>query len=126
MPPKYEAAYLHKFCVRRKFAGMGMTKLTTEAIRAECNKHGIRHIRPDTGLDEKMVRKIYLFEFFFRQPFIGPDTVSLLSPPSCNLTHHRNCVESLSYNAVIFWESCPTVCNAAISGAPFRLPAHLW
>jgi len=58
--PEYEAAYLHKFCVRRKFAGMGMTKLVTEAIRAECRKRGIRYIRLDTGLDEKVVRKIYL------------------------------------------------------------------
>lgn len=58
--PKYEAAYLHKFCVRRKFAGMGMTKLVTEAIREECRKRGIRYIRLDTGLDEKVVRKIYL------------------------------------------------------------------
>lgn len=58
--PKYEAAYLHKFCVRRKFAGMGMTKLVTEAIQAECGKRGIRYIRLDTGLDEKVVRKIYL------------------------------------------------------------------
>lgn len=44
----------------RKFAGMGMTKLVTEAIRAECRKRGIRYIRLDTGLDEKVVRKIYL------------------------------------------------------------------
>ncbi len=58
--PRYEAAYLHKFCVRRKFAGMGMTKLATEAIQAECRKRGIRYIRLDTGLDEKVVRKIYL------------------------------------------------------------------
>lgn len=58
--PKYEAAYLHKFCVRRKFAGMGMTKLVTEAIRAECCKRGIRYIRLDTALDEKVVRRIYL------------------------------------------------------------------
>lgn len=58
--PKYEATYLHKFCVRRKFAGMGVTKLVTEAIRAECRKRGIRYIRLDTGLDEKAVRKIYL------------------------------------------------------------------
>lgn len=57
---KYEAAYLHKFCVLRKFAGMGMTRLVTEAIRAECRKRGIRYIRLDTGLDEKVVRKIYL------------------------------------------------------------------
>ena len=58
--PKYEAAYLHKFCVRRKFSGMGMTKLVTEAIRAECRKRGVRYIRLDTGLEEKAVRKIYL------------------------------------------------------------------
>ena len=58
--PEYEAAYLHKFCVRRKFAGMGMTKLVTEAVRAECHERGIRYIRLDTGLDEKAVRKIYL------------------------------------------------------------------
>lgn len=58
--PKYEAVYLHKFCVRRKFAGMGMTKMVTEAIREECRKRGIHYIRLDTGLDEKEVRKIYL------------------------------------------------------------------
>lgn len=58
--PRWEAAYLHKLCVRRKFAGMGMTKLVTEAIRAECRSRGIRYVRLDTGLDEKVVRKIYL------------------------------------------------------------------
>lgn len=58
--PQYEAAYLHKFCVCRKFAGMGMTGLVTEAIRAECHKRGVRYIRLDTDLDEKKVRKIYL------------------------------------------------------------------
>lgn len=58
--PKYEAAYLHKFCVRRKFAGMGMTKIAVDAIREECRKRGISYIRLDTALDEKAVRKIYL------------------------------------------------------------------
>lgn len=58
--PKYEAAYLHKFCVRRKFAGMGITKTAVDAIREECQKRGIRYIRLDTALDEKAVRKIYL------------------------------------------------------------------
>ena len=32
----------------------------TEAIRAECRKRGVRYIRLDTGLEEKVVRKIYL------------------------------------------------------------------
>lgn len=58
--PMYEAAYLHKFCVRRKFAGMDMTRLVVDAIKLECQKRGVRYIRLDTGLDEKVVRKIYL------------------------------------------------------------------
>ena len=58
--PKFEAAYLHKFCVRRAFAGMGMTKLVVNAIKDECRRRGVRYIRLDTGLDEKVVRKIYL------------------------------------------------------------------
>ena len=58
--PKYEAAYLHKFCVRRAFAGMGMTKLVVDAIKEQCRRRGVRYIRLDTGLDEKVVRKIYL------------------------------------------------------------------
>ena len=32
----------------------------TEAIRAECRKRGVRYIRLDTGLVEKVARKIYL------------------------------------------------------------------
>ena len=32
---KYEAAYLHKFCVRRKFAGKSMTKLVIDAVKVE-------------------------------------------------------------------------------------------
>ena len=58
--PKFEAAYLHKFCVRRAFAGTGMTKLVVDAIKDECRRRGVRYIRLDTGLDEKVVRKIYL------------------------------------------------------------------
>ena len=37
-----------------------MTKSVVEAIRKECKNKGIRYIRLDTGLDEKVVRKIYL------------------------------------------------------------------
>ena len=32
----------------------------TEAIQAECRKRGVRYIWLDTGLEEKVVRKIYL------------------------------------------------------------------
>lgn len=58
--PEKEAAYLHKLCVRRQFAGMGMTKIVVDAIKEECRKRGIRWIRLDTALDEKTVRKLYL------------------------------------------------------------------
>lgn len=37
-----------------------MTGLVTEALRAECRKRGIRYIRLDTGLDEDVVKNIYL------------------------------------------------------------------
>lgn len=58
--PEYEAAYLHKFCVRRKFAHRGMTRLTLECIKAECRERNVRLIRLDTGAKEPVVQKIYL------------------------------------------------------------------
>lgn len=58
--PKYEAAYLHKFCVCREYSGMGMTKIVTAALREECRKRSIQYIRLDTALDEKTIRKLYL------------------------------------------------------------------
>lgn len=57
---KNEAVYLHKFCVRREFAGRNMTKLVIEAIKKLCEEKGIKYIRLDTALDEKKIRKIYL------------------------------------------------------------------
>lgn len=51
---------MHKFCVRRKFAGTDMTKRVVDAVKQECQKRGIPYIRLDTALDEKAVRKIYL------------------------------------------------------------------
>ncbi len=59
-----EAVYLHKFCVRREFAGRGMTGLVIGAIKKLCKERGIRYIRLDTTLDEKTVRKIYLHAGF--------------------------------------------------------------
>ena len=55
-----EAVYLHKFCVRRKFAGRNMTKFVIEAIKKLCKEKTIKYIRLDTALDEKIIRKIYL------------------------------------------------------------------
>lgn len=56
----YEAAYLHKFCVRRSHAHMKMTNEVIKCIKQECKKHGARYIRLDTGDDEKVVKQIYL------------------------------------------------------------------
>lgn len=58
--PRSEAAYIHKFCVRRKFAGMDMTGRVVEAIKAECVQRGVGFIRLDTALDEQVIKKIYL------------------------------------------------------------------
>ena len=57
---KYEAAYLHKFCVRRSHAHMNMTNEVLKCIKQECKKYGARCIRLDTGDDEKVVKQIYL------------------------------------------------------------------
>jgi len=56
----HEAAYLHKFCVRREFAHMGMTKKVLECIKAECRNRDIRYIRLDTGYEHETVKQIYL------------------------------------------------------------------
>ena len=58
--PEGESVYLHKLCVRRQYAHRGMTEIVINAIKAECKKNGIKYIRLDTDLDEKVVRKIYL------------------------------------------------------------------
>ena len=55
-----QAVYLHKLCVKREYAHRNMTKAVVEAIKEECRKNGIKFVRLDTGLDEKVVRKIYL------------------------------------------------------------------
>ena len=55
-----QAVYLHKLCVKREYAHRNMSRLVVEAIKEECRKNGIKYIRLDTGLDEKVVRKIYL------------------------------------------------------------------
>lgn len=55
-----EAAYLHKFCVRRAFAHTGMTGRVVDALRTECAGRGICRLRLDTGANESAVRDIYL------------------------------------------------------------------
>ena len=56
----YEAAYLHKLCVRRQFAHRGMAVRVVEAVKGECARRGVRFLRLDTGAEESVVRDIYL------------------------------------------------------------------
>lgn len=58
--PPFEAGYLHKLCVRRKFAHRGMAARVVEAVKALCAYRGIRRLRLDTGAEETAVRDIYL------------------------------------------------------------------
>lgn len=55
-----DAVYLHKLCVRREFAGKNISKSVVDAIKGLCKKRGLKYIRLDTALDEKVIRKIYL------------------------------------------------------------------
>lgn len=58
--PRHEAVYLHKFCVRRKYANQKMTKQVVSALRKYCQEKGIPYIRLDTASDETIVKGIYL------------------------------------------------------------------
>ena len=55
-----EAAYLHKLCVRREFAGKGVPAKVLDYVRRECAKRGASAIRLDTGWEEETVKEIYL------------------------------------------------------------------
>lgn len=55
----YEAAYIHKLCVRRKFAGMGLVQQCMEFAIKECKRNGAKFIRLDTGRDEEKMRRLY-------------------------------------------------------------------
>ena len=58
--PAGEAAYLHKLCVRRDFAGKDVPAKVLDYIRRECKKRGATAIRLDTAWDEEAVKEIYL------------------------------------------------------------------
>lgn len=55
-----EAAYLHKFCVRRKFAHQGMTKQVIAYVKSVCIERGVKYIRLDTGNNKEVVKQIYM------------------------------------------------------------------
>lgn len=57
---EFEAAYLHKLCVLRKFAHQGMTKRVIDCIKEICLEKGVKYIRLDAGINEEAVKQIYL------------------------------------------------------------------
>lgn len=57
---KYEAAYIHKLCVRRDFAGQGLPQLCLDYAIEACKKHQAKFIRLDTGWDEETMKELYL------------------------------------------------------------------
>jgi len=47
---EYESGFIHKLCVRREFAGKGLSaKMVEHAVR-ECSRRGIGYLRLDTDV----------------------------------------------------------------------------
>ena len=56
---EHESGFLHKFCVRRKFAGSTVSKLMVEHAIAQCKAKNINYLRLDTDADRKALRDFY-------------------------------------------------------------------
>jgi len=54
-----EAGYLHKLCVRREYAGMGLPKKMVEFAIEECKKKNVPYLRLDTGWNNKKLCSLY-------------------------------------------------------------------
>jgi len=54
-----DAGYLHKLCIRRKFANMGLSDRMIELAKDECRQKGISKLRLDTGWSNTSLRSLY-------------------------------------------------------------------
>jgi len=54
-----EAGYIHKLCVRREYAGMGLPGKMVEFAIEECKKRNIKYLRLDTGWTKKKLCNLY-------------------------------------------------------------------
>jgi ribosomal protein S18 acetylase RimI-like enzyme len=54
-----ESGFVHKLCVRRKFARMNLSQKMIEYAINECRKRGISYIRLDTDGDNAKLCEIY-------------------------------------------------------------------
>jgi len=57
--PKYQAAYIHKLCVRRDFAGQGLPGACLDYAVKACKSQGAEYVRLDTGWDEERMKVLY-------------------------------------------------------------------
>jgi len=63
---KNEAGYIHKLCVRRKFAGMGLSGEMLKFAESECRIRGIKYLRLDTYWGREPLCMLYE-DFGFRK-----------------------------------------------------------
>jgi ribosomal protein S18 acetylase RimI-like enzyme len=54
-----ESGFIHKLCVRRKFAGMNLSKKMIDYAMNECRKKGISYLRLDTDGDNSKLCELY-------------------------------------------------------------------
>jgi GNAT superfamily N-acetyltransferase len=54
-----ESGFVHKLCVRRKFAGMNLSKEMINYAINECRRKGINYLRLDTDGDNPKLCEIY-------------------------------------------------------------------
>ncbi|MGA2615044.1 MAG: GNAT family N-acetyltransferase [Spirochaetia bacterium] len=59
MVKEYESGFIHKLCVRREFAGKGLsTALVGHAVR-ECSRQGVEYLRLDTDITKPKLHDLY-------------------------------------------------------------------
>ncbi|HYH03660.1 MAG TPA: GNAT family N-acetyltransferase [Bacillota bacterium] len=54
-----QSGFIHKLCVRRQFAGKGLSRQMVEFAIGECRKRGIHYLRLDTGWQRLKLRNLY-------------------------------------------------------------------
>ena len=75
-----EAGYLHKLCVRREYAGLGLPKEMVEFAIEECKKRNVPYLRLDTGWNNKKLCSLYKslgFEIVDKFPLEGGGAFAL-------------------------------------------------
>jgi ribosomal protein S18 acetylase RimI-like enzyme len=54
-----ESGFIHKLCIRRSFAGKGLSRRMVEHAVNECRKRGIEYLRLDTDFTKPRLRGLY-------------------------------------------------------------------